>query len=109
VKLLHSAASIIKSPWQQSFLDLISAAQLDLLIASPFVKVQATDRILSNLRERGVDRGIRVVLLTNLRPESILNGSTDICFVSPPPLLAMTLDVPLSSSLRKGTTSPLSA
>jgi hypothetical protein len=78
VKLLHSAASIIKSPWQQSFLDLISAAQLDLLIASPFVKVQATDRILSNLRERGVDRGIRVVLLTNLRPESMLNGSTDI-------------------------------
>lgn len=77
MKQLHHPASLIKSPWQDSFLDLISAAQCDLVLASPFVKVQATDRILSNLQLRGVDKSIRVVMLTNLRPESLLNGSTD--------------------------------
>jgi phosphatidylserine/phosphatidylglycerophosphate/cardiolipin synthase-like enzyme len=75
---LRGAASLVKSPWQESFLDLISVAQRDLLLVSPFVKVQATDWILSNLQRRGVDQKIRLVVLTNLRPESILNGSTDV-------------------------------
>lgn len=76
--LLRRAASLIKSPWQESFRQLISVAQRDLLLVSPFVKVQATDWILSNLQARGVDQKIRLVVLTNLRPESILNGSLDV-------------------------------
>ena len=76
--LLHLPVGFIKSPWQESFLDLISTAQRDLLLVSPFVKVQATDRILSDLQKRGVDRTIHLVMLTNLRPESVLNGSTDV-------------------------------
>jgi phosphatidylserine/phosphatidylglycerophosphate/cardiolipin synthase-like enzyme len=78
VTLLRLPTSLIKSPWPASFLDLIPSAQHDLLLVSPFVKVQATDRILSNLQHRGVDKTIRLVVLTNLRPESLLNGSTDI-------------------------------
>jgi phosphatidylserine/phosphatidylglycerophosphate/cardiolipin synthase-like enzyme len=75
---LRLPAGLIRSPWQESFLDLISVAQRDLLLVSPFVKTQATDRILSNLQRRGVDRTIRLVVLTSLRPESVLNGATDI-------------------------------
>jgi len=78
VTLLRAPTSLIKSPWQKSFLDLISIAQRDILLVSPFVKVQATDRILSSLQHRGIDKEIRIVLLTNLRPESMLNGSTDV-------------------------------
>jgi phosphatidylserine/phosphatidylglycerophosphate/cardiolipin synthase-like enzyme len=75
---LRLPATLIKSPWQQSFLDLVSVAQRDLLLVSPFLKLEATDRVLSNLQKRGVDGEIRIVVLTNLRPESVLNGSTDL-------------------------------
>jgi hypothetical protein len=75
---LRLPVDLIKSPWQESFLDLVSVAQHDLLLVSPFVKLQATDLILSNLQRRGVDRAIRLAMITNLRPESLLNGSTDV-------------------------------
>jgi phosphatidylserine/phosphatidylglycerophosphate/cardiolipin synthase-like enzyme len=69
---------LIRSPWVESFLRLVSFAQRDLLLVSPFVKIQSTDQVVSNLQQRGVDKEMRVVVLTNLRPESVLNGSTDI-------------------------------
>jgi hypothetical protein len=75
---LRTPTSLIRSPWTESFRELISVARHDLLLVSPFVKLQSTDEVLSNLQRRGVDRAIRVVLLTNLRPESLLSSSTDI-------------------------------
>src|SRR5712691_11266899 len=69
---------LIKSPWAEPFLRLISLAQNNLLLVSPYVKIQSTDQVLSNLQQRGVDKEIRVVVLTNLRPENVLNGSTDV-------------------------------
>ena len=71
-------ASLIRSPWAQPFMRLVSLAQQHLLLVSPFIKLQATDQVLADLQRRGVDREIKVVVLTNLRPESLLNGSTDI-------------------------------
>jgi len=38
----------------------------------------AINAVMSNLQQRGVDKEIRVVVLTNIRPESVLNGSMDI-------------------------------
>ncbi|MGO4885093.1 MAG: phospholipase D-like domain-containing protein [Bryobacteraceae bacterium] len=76
--LLRHPVSLIKSPWESSFLELVSVAERDLLLVSPFVKVQSVDQILSDLCRRGVDKGIKVAMVTNLRPESILNGSTDV-------------------------------
>jgi phosphatidylserine/phosphatidylglycerophosphate/cardiolipin synthase-like enzyme len=69
---------LIRSPWAQSFQQLISTAQHNLMMASPFIKAKSADQVLSNLQERGVDKEIRVVVLTNLRPKNVLNGSTDI-------------------------------
>ncbi|HXA67398.1 MAG TPA: phospholipase D family protein [Bryobacteraceae bacterium] len=69
---------LVRSPWEQLFQQLISAAQHDLILASPFIKAHSADQIVSNLRRRGVEKDIRVMVLTNLRPESLLNGSTDI-------------------------------
>ena len=48
------------------------------MLVSPFIKIQATDQVLSNLQQRGVGKEIRVLVLTNLRPESVLNSSTDL-------------------------------
>jgi phosphatidylserine/phosphatidylglycerophosphate/cardiolipin synthase-like enzyme len=53
-------------------------AQRDLLLVSPFIKVESTDQVLSSLQQRRVDQQVRVVVLTNLRPESVLTGSTDV-------------------------------
>lgn len=70
--------SIIRSPWAEPFRQLVSSAQSELLLVSPFIKQQSTDQVLENLARRGVCSDIRVQVLTNLRPESILNGSTDV-------------------------------
>jgi phosphatidylserine/phosphatidylglycerophosphate/cardiolipin synthase-like enzyme len=47
------------------------------MLVSPFIKTQATEEVISILKERGLEKDVRVTVLTNLRPESILNGSTD--------------------------------
>lgn len=69
---------LLRSPWDSTFLDLISEAQSHLLLVSPFVKAQSAQRIISELRRRDVHNRIRVVGLTNLRPDSVLNGATDL-------------------------------
>ena len=48
------------------------------MLISPFVKIQTVDQILSSLEQRGIERRVRVTVLTNLRPESVLNGSLDL-------------------------------
>jgi len=85
---MSGPVSFIKSPWTHSFHELVSTAERNLLLVSPFIKSEAVDDILYNLQGRGVDKDIFVGLLTNLRPESILNGSTDMEAVS---LLSRTL------------------
>ena len=72
------AASLVKSPWEETFLGLVSIVRKNLLLVSPFVKSQPTQRIVSELARRGVHTQVRVVALTNLRPESALNGATDL-------------------------------
>jgi hypothetical protein len=52
--------------------------QSDLLLVSPFVKTRSTEQVLSQIQKRGIDKQVRVRLLTNLRPESALNGSMDL-------------------------------
>lgn len=72
------AASLVKSPWEKTFLDLVTSVQNNLLLVSPFVKSQSTRRIVSELARRGVHKQVRVVALTNLRPESVLSGAMDL-------------------------------
>jgi phosphatidylserine/phosphatidylglycerophosphate/cardiolipin synthase-like enzyme len=73
---------LLRNPWVDSFRTLVSIAESDLLLVSPFVKVQATDEVISTLQRRGMDRDVRVTLVTNLRPESILSAATDLEAVS---------------------------
>lgn len=78
MKVFGQPIGLIKSPWAEPFHQLISLAEHDLLLVSPFVKLQSANQIVANLKERGLDSSIRVVMLTNLRPDSILTGSTDV-------------------------------
>lgn len=74
----QSQAHLIRSPWTEAFAEFIKAVQTDLLLVSPFVKSRSVDRIVSELQRRSIDKEVSVVFLTDLRPESTLNGSLDL-------------------------------
>lgn len=58
--------------------DLVARVRSDLILVSPFIKVRPVDQILSDLSQRGLITSVRVVVLTNLRPQSVLDGSLDL-------------------------------
>jgi PLD-like domain len=70
--------SLVRSPWTGSLDLLLSTVGHDLLIACPFVKRFATERILAQLDRRRLCQSVRLRLITDLRPESTLSGSMDL-------------------------------
>jgi hypothetical protein len=56
----------------------LSEAGENLLLVSPFVKRSQTSQVISNFQSRGLKDSIRVVLITDVRPESALSGATDL-------------------------------
>ncbi len=72
------AVSLIRSLWTETLRGLLSLVDQDLLVACPFVKRFATDRILAELNHRQVRELVHVRLITDLRPESCLAGSMDL-------------------------------
>jgi len=72
------AVSLVRSPWTESFQRLLSYVDENLLIASPFIKRFATERILAELDKRQVRDTVQLRLITDLRPESALAGSMDL-------------------------------
>jgi len=76
--LSPGAISLVKSPWADTFHRLLSEARENLLLASPFVKRSQASKILSCLQSRGVHNDIHVALITDVRPESVLNGASDL-------------------------------
>jgi len=76
--MIQQPVDFVRSPCADSFRRLISVARSDLLLVSPFVKRQATAEVISTLRSQRTDNLVRLKLVTNLRPENILNGSVDL-------------------------------
>jgi len=70
--------TLLRSPWTASFHGLLSEVEKNLLLVSPFVKLSKAQGIVAELEWRGVHQDIHVEVLTDLRPESALNGSTDL-------------------------------
>ncbi len=70
--------TLVKSPWTETFGRLLSAAEDNLLLASPFVKRSQTNQIRKNLQHRGIQNDIKIALLTDVRPESVLSGASDL-------------------------------
>lgn len=68
----------LKSPWEDSFYDLLGAARKSLLLVSPFIKQTQTTRLIDRLFRAGVTPSIRVGIVTDLCPDSILAGVLDI-------------------------------
>ncbi len=72
------AISLVRSPWAQTLHELVSLVNEDLLIACPFLKRSAAERIISRLDQRGLLDSVRVRVITDLRPESALAGAMDL-------------------------------
>lgn len=78
VDTLTAPFRLLKHSWRAAFVELVSSAQQDLLLVSPFIKVVKAREIVSILETRGMTRSIRVSVLTNLQPEAALAGAMDI-------------------------------
>jgi hypothetical protein len=72
------AFAIIRNPWAATLDTLLSGVQENLLIVSPFIKLPRITRLISTLHRRGVARGLNIAVLTNIHPESVLNGALDL-------------------------------
>jgi phosphatidylserine/phosphatidylglycerophosphate/cardiolipin synthase-like enzyme len=73
-----SSFELLRSPWSGAFQKLLERADTSLILASPFIKRSRAASVLSLLHRRGVESDIDLLLITDLRPESALNGSSDL-------------------------------
>jgi len=64
---------LYSSPWRKTFESFLSGVSGDLVIASPFIKATEAARVCDTLGGSSV----RLRVLTNIRSESVLNGSLD--------------------------------
>jgi hypothetical protein len=68
----------IKSPWEGKFYDIVGAARERLLVVSPFIKYRQARQVMDRLNGAGVSSTIRLDIMTDLRPDSILAGALDV-------------------------------
>lgn len=68
------STNLLKGPWEDSFHQLLSVVSEDLLLVAPFVKNRITRKISLVL----AGRAVHLTLISNLRPESALNGASDL-------------------------------
>lgn len=72
------AVELIKSPWKESFHEVIGSARNSLLLASPFIKYAQASEALNRLKDAGVVSTIQANIITDLNPDNILAGATDV-------------------------------
>ena len=73
-----SEVGILRSPWENALSELVSASSQSLLLASPFISRSVMHWIGEKLAEGGAPDDLQIVCLTNLRVESVLNGSLEL-------------------------------
>lgn len=65
----------IKSPWVDTFDQFASSIRESAIIATPFITREPVERLVAKLRSR--QRSVQINLLTNLSPNSLIDGSLD--------------------------------
>ncbi len=66
----------IKSPWSDTFDQFAGSIQESAIVAAPYITRQPVERFALRLRSRR--KSVRLDLLTNLRPDSLIDGSLDV-------------------------------
>lgn len=68
----------LSRPWQRRLAGLLSSADESLVIATPYIKYDATRWLLAELNGRRCEQSIQATIMTDISPESALNASLDI-------------------------------
>ncbi len=71
-------ARIVRGPWGDQLLELLSLANKNLLLACPFITRTTTKWIFNHLVSLGKGQDLQIVCITNIRPESVLAGSLEL-------------------------------
>lgn len=69
---------LTKGPWIGTLRHLVASVRSDLVLVSPFIKARPVEQVLAELAQRGLTTSVRLVVLTNLRTQSVLDGSLDL-------------------------------
>ena len=69
---------LLRSPWGSSFSEFLMEPEKFLLLASPFLTRSVAHWICDQLARTAQPHKLRIVCLTNLRMESLLNGSLEL-------------------------------
>ncbi len=69
---------ILRSPWESALSKLVSAPEQFLMLASPFITLSVARWVGEHLVRCSPLQNPRIVCLTNLRLESVLNGSLEL-------------------------------
>lgn len=69
---------MLSSPWEAQFYDLVTSAQTDLLLMSPFISRTPLEKIQRIIDARSSDEPLQVDVITNLAINSIVGGSLDL-------------------------------
>jgi len=69
---------LISSPWRTTFDAFLKSVDASLLVAAPFIKLDEAERLASVLSEGRDLAEVSLTVLTDFRPDSVLNGALDI-------------------------------
>jgi phosphatidylserine/phosphatidylglycerophosphate/cardiolipin synthase-like enzyme len=69
---------LLPSPWASAFYALVSLAQKELLVASPFLSSKPLERIIEIVKNRAIVNSLHIQVVTNFAVDSMLSGSLDV-------------------------------
>ena len=73
-----SPVGLLNGPWDAQFADLLGTAEEFLLLASPFITRRVTTWAADCLSKNTYSPQLQIILLTNLKIESVLSGSLEL-------------------------------
>lgn len=75
---IDTSVELLESPWATTFYDLVSTAEEELLVSSPFISNQPLEKVIEIIENKQSLDSMYVSILTNLAVDSLLQGSVDI-------------------------------
>jgi len=75
---VSTAVELLESPWASTFYNLVSMAEEELLVASPFISNVPLGKIIEIIEGKQSCDSVYVNIVTNLAVDSLLRGSTDV-------------------------------
>lgn len=73
-----ASVELLESPWATTFYNLVSTAEEELLVASPFISSKPLEKVIEIIEDKQSLDSVYVSIVTNLAVDSLLRGSIDV-------------------------------